>query len=103
MDMTRSFAYLMAAAVASLALCGCSNMTGNGNVAASPAPAIESPVIPSPDLDMDVSPMPDDRTATDRDGGNGMTGDNSNTLTDGVTDSNRGNTAASPRPSSAAK
>ena len=99
--MKRSFAYLMAAAAVSLALCGCGSMTGNGNVGASPAPTIETPVIPSPDIDLNVSPLPGDRDDAADKNNSGLT-EKDNSAADGVTNAGRGSTV-SPKPSAAAK
>ena len=99
--MKRSFAYLLVAAI-SLALCGCGNMTGNGNVAASPAPAIETPLIPSPDLNLDITPLPDESNQ-DRHNNSGSTDKGTGNTASNGTDTGREGSAASPKPSSTAK
>ena len=57
--MKRSFVYLALVLCLSVSLTGCLGRMDSGNVADSPAPAIESPVIPSPDMDLMASPTPD--------------------------------------------
>lgn len=62
--MKRSFAYLVLALLMSLLLCACGDMTGRGNVTASPWPDVTSPVMPTPVMptptaDFGVSPVPD--------------------------------------------
>ena len=58
--MKRSFVYLALVLCLSVSLTGCLGRMDSGNVADSPAPALESPVIPSPDMDLTASPVPDD-------------------------------------------
>ena len=57
--MKRSFVYLALVLCLSVSLTGCLGRMDDGNVANSPAPAIESPAIPSPDLNVTASPHPD--------------------------------------------
>lgn len=92
--MKRSFVYLSAVIALSLMLGGCGNMSGSGNVGTSPAPAIESPVIPSPDLDMPM--MPEDSSRPDRN-------DRSMGGTGSATEGTGGDTIVSPSPSTKVK
>ena len=57
--MKRSFVYLALVLCLSVFLTGCLGRMDDGNVANSPAPALESPAIPSPDMDLMASPTPD--------------------------------------------
>ena len=57
--MKRSLVYLALVLCLSVSLTGCLGRMDSGNVANSPAPAIESPAIPSPDMDLMPSSTPD--------------------------------------------
>ena len=57
MEMKRLFAYLIAALMLSLLLCGCGGTMDDGNVAASPWPDMTHQVTPAPTAAL--SPLPD--------------------------------------------
>ena len=57
--MKRSFVVLALVLCLSMLLTGCLGRMDGGNVANSPAPALESPAIPSPDIDLMPSSTPD--------------------------------------------
>ena len=57
--MKRSFVVLALVLCLSMLLTGCLGRMDGGNVANSPAPALESPAIPSPDMDLMPSSTPD--------------------------------------------